>query len=115
MDDIAALTEQIRRFRDSRNWQKFHSPKDISVAITAEAGELLQHFVWKSSEESWDRAETKKAEIADEIADVAILLFELADNLELDLAAIMRAKLERNEVRYPVDKAYGSNLKYNEL
>jgi len=115
MTDIAALTERIRRFRDARDWQQFHSPKDLSVAITAEAEELLQHFVWKSSEESWDRAEAKKPEIADEIADVAILLFELADNLELDLATIMQAKLERNEVRYPVGKAYGSNLKYNEL
>jgi NTP pyrophosphatase (non-canonical NTP hydrolase) len=115
MTDIAALTERIRRFRDLRNWQKFHSPKDLAVAITAEAGELLQHFVWKSSEESWERAEHKKEELADEIADVAILLFELADNLQLDLATIMEAKLQRNEVRYPVEKSYGSNLKYNEL
>lgn len=115
MNDIAALTERIRRFRDARNWQQFHSPKDLAVAITAEAGELLQPFVWKSSEESWDRAEAKKMEIADEIADVAILLFELADNLELDLGTIMNAKLDRNELRYPADKSYGSNLKYNEL
>jgi NTP pyrophosphatase (non-canonical NTP hydrolase) len=115
MDEIASLTERIRRFRDARNWQQFHSPKDLAVAITAEAGELLQHFVWKSSEESWDRAEAKKAEIADEIADVAILLLELADNLQLDLGTIIHAKLDRNEVRYPVSKAFGSNLKYNEL
>ena len=115
MNDIAALTERIRRFRDLRNWEQFHSPKDLAVAITAEAGELLQHFVWKSSEESWERAEHKKEELADEIADVAILLFELADNLQLDLATIMEAKLERNAIRYPVEKAFGSNLKYNEL
>jgi NTP pyrophosphatase (non-canonical NTP hydrolase) len=115
MNDIAALTERIRRFRDLRNWQQFHSPKDLAVAITAEAGELLQHFVWKSSDESWERAEHMKEELADEIADVAILLFELADNLQLDLATIMEAKLERNAIRYPVEKAFGSNLKYNEL
>jgi len=115
MSDIASLTDRIRQFRDARNWMIYHNPKDLAVAITAEAGELLQHFVWKSTEESWERAEAKKPEIADEIADVAILLFELADNLGLDLAAEMRAKLERNELRYPVDKAYGSNLKYNEL
>jgi NTP pyrophosphatase (non-canonical NTP hydrolase) len=115
MNDIATLTEEIRRFRDARNWMIYHNPKDLAVAITAEAGELLQHFVWKSPEESWERAEAKKPEIADEIADVAILLFELADNLGLDLAAAMRAKLARNETRYPVDKAFGSNRKYDEL
>ena len=112
---IADLTDRIRNFRDARDWMQFHSPKDLSVAIIAEAGELLQHFVWKSPEESWQRGQEKKAEIADEIADVGILLFELADNLGLDLAAMMQAKLDRNEVRYPVEKAKGSNAKYNEF
>lgn len=112
---IAELTARIRAFRDARDWMQFHSPKDLSVAIIAEAGELLQHFVWKSPEESWQRAKLKEAEIADEIADVGILLFELADNLGLDLGAVMQAKLDRNEHRYPVEKARGSNAKYSEL
>lgn len=112
---IADLTARIRAFRDARDWMQFHSPKDLSVAIIAEAGELLQHFVWKSPEESWQRSEEKKPDIANEIADVAILLFELADNLGLDLGAEMLAKIDRNEVRYPVEKARGSNAKYNEL
>ena len=112
---IPELTARIRAFRDARDWLQFHSPKDMTVAIVAEAGELLQHFVWKSPEESWQRAEAKKPEIADEIADVGILLFELADNIGLDLAAEMNAKLARNEVRYPAEKARGSNAKYNEL
>lgn len=113
--DTQALTERILAFRDARDWQQFHSPKDLAVAITAEAGELLQHFVWKSPEESWERAEKYKAAIADEIADVGILLFELASNLKLDVAQVMMEKLERNESRYPVEKAKGNNLKYNEL
>ena len=112
---IADLTVRIRAFRDARDWLQFHSPKDLSVAIIAEAGELLQHFVWKSPEESWQRAEAKKQEIADEIADVGILLFELADNLGLDLASEMNAKITRNETRYPVATSRGSNAKYNEL
>ena len=112
---ISEITARICAFRDARDWMQFHSPKDLSVAIIAEAGELLQHFVWKSPEESWQRGEEKKAEIADEIADVGILLFELADNLGLDLGAMMQAKIDRNEVRYPVEKARGSNAKYNEL
>lgn len=112
---IAELTEKIRAFRDARDWQQFHSPKDLAVAIVAEAGELLQPFVWKSPEESREIASRKRVEIADEIADVGILLFELADQLGLDLAREMAAKLARNESRYPVEKARGSNLKYNEL
>ncbi|MFZ4599419.1 MAG: MazG-like family protein [Terrimicrobiaceae bacterium] len=92
---IESLTSEIREFRDARDWLRFHNPKELAVAITAEA----------------DRRE----EIASEMADVAILLFEMADNCGIDLAAAMRAKLAKNEERYPVAKARGSNLKYNEL
>ena len=112
---IDALTQRICAFRDARDWQQFHNPKDLAVAITAEAGELLQHFVWKSPDQSEQVAVAKKAEITDEIADVGILLFELAHNLNIPLAEAMQAKLERNELRYPADKARGNNLKYNEL
>ena len=112
---IEALTQRICAFRDARDWQQFHNPKDLAVAITAEAGELLQHFVWKSPDQSEQVAVAKKAEITDEIADVGILLFELAHNLNIPLAEAMQAKLERNELRYPADKARGNNLKYNEL
>lgn len=115
MNNIAELTARIRAFCAARDWQQFHSPKDMAVAIAAEAGELLQHFVWKSPEQSEQVAVEKRAAIADEIADVGILLFELASNLGLDLGAEMLAKVERNEQRYPVEKARGSNLKYNEL
>lgn len=112
---IAALTSEIRVFRDARDWRQFHNPKELAVAITAEAGELLQHFVWQNPEQSERRVVDRRAEIESEIADVAILLFELADNCGIDLAVAMRAKLARNEERYPVDKARGSNRKYNEL
>jgi dCTP diphosphatase len=113
--DIPSITEKIRAFRDARDWKQFHSPKDMAVAIVAEAGELLQHFVWKSSEESWRRAEDKKTEVTDEIADVGMLLFELADNLGIDLGAAILAKLDRNERRYPAELSRGNNLKHNEL
>jgi NTP pyrophosphatase (non-canonical NTP hydrolase) len=114
-DPIRELTMQIRAFREARDWKQFHGPKELAVAIAAEAGELLQHFVWQSPEQSEIRARERREAIAGEIADVGILLFELADNLGLDLAESMRAKLARNELRYPVDKARGSNKKYNEL
>ena len=114
-DTIEALTAEIRAFRDARDWLQFHNPKELAVAIAAEAGELLQHFVWQDHAQSEHRVAERRHEIADEIADVAILLFELADNAGIDLAAAMRAKLARNEKRYPVDRAKGSNAKYNEL
>lgn len=114
-DRIAELTAEIRAFRDARDWRQFHSPKELALAIAAEAGELLQPFVWQQPAQADQRARDRRDEIADEIADVAILLFELADTLDLDLAAVMRAKLARNELRYPVAKARGSNRKYDEL
>ncbi len=112
---IESLTAEIRAFRDARDWKQFHNPKELAVAITAEAGELLQHFVWQSPEQSDQRVAQRKEEIASEMADIAILLFELADNCAVSLPEAIRAKLARNETRYPVDKAKGSNKKYNEL
>lgn len=114
-DSISRITSRIREFRDARDWQQFHAPKELAVAIAAEAGELLQHFVWQSPEQSHQRAVDRKEEIASEIADVSILLFELADNLGIPLGQAILAKIDRNEERYPVSKAKGSNKKYNEL
>lgn len=112
---IEEITARICAFRDARNWMQFHNPKDLAVAIAAEAGELMQHFVWKTPEQTPQVVIDKRTEITDEIADVAILLFELAHNLDIPLAQAMQAKLDRNEKRYPVEKAKGNNLKYNEL
>ena len=114
-ETIENITASIRAFRDARDWKQFHNPKEMAVGIAAEAGELLQHFVWQSPAQSEQRARDRRDEIASEIADVGILLFELADNLQIDLAQAIRDKLAMNEVRYPVEKARGSNKKYNEL
>ena len=114
-DSIQQLTREICAFRDARDWAQFHNPKEMAVAITAEAGELLQHFVWQNAEQSLSRVAERRDELASEMADVAILLFEMANDCGVDLAEAMRQKLARNEQRYPVDKARGSNRKYNEL
>ena len=114
-DSIAALTAQIQTFVDAREWRKFHNAKDLSVAIAAEAGELMQHFVWQQADQIEARVENHRDEIASEIADVAILLFELADNLGFKLGDVMEAKIANNDVRYPVEKSRGNNLKYSEL
>ncbi|MES2923785.1 MAG: nucleotide pyrophosphohydrolase [Verrucomicrobiota bacterium] len=114
-DSIAELTAQIQTFVDARDWRKFHNAKDLAVAIAAEAGELMQHFVWQQEEQIEKRLENHREEIASEIADVAILLFEFADNLGMNLGDVMQAKIARNDVRYPVEKSRGNNLKYSEL
>ena len=115
MDSIAAITERIRQFRDERDWLQFHNPKDLSAAIAIEAAELQEVFLWKSPAEI-DRALEEKGEaIADEIADIAVYLFELADNLGLELGEEIERKMAKNAAKYPVEKARGSNKKYNEL
>jgi NTP pyrophosphatase (non-canonical NTP hydrolase) len=114
-DSISSLTARIQDFVDAREWRQFHNPKDLSVAIAAEAGELMQHFVWQQPDQIDARLERNRDEIASEIADVAILLFEFADNLGLKLGDVMAEKIARNEQRYPVAKSRGNNLKYSEL
>lgn len=114
-DSIHDLTARIQAFVDARDWRQFHNPKDLAVAIAAEAGELMQHFVWQQQGQIDERVRDRRDEIASEIADVGILLFELADNLGLDLGDVMAAKMARNEERYPVHKAKGNNRKYSEL
>jgi dCTP diphosphatase len=114
-DSIAELTSRIQEFVDARDWRKFHNAKDLSVAIAAEAGELMQHFVWQQEDQITARVEARRGEIASEIADVGILLFELADNLGFKLGEVMEAKIANNNVRYPVGKSRGNNLKYSEL
>jgi dCTP diphosphatase len=114
-DRISELTAEIRSFCDARDWGQFHSPKDMAIAIAAEAGELLQHFVWQTPEQSEARALARRDEIAGELADIGILLFEMAGSLGINLADAMRDKLAVNALRYPVEKARGSNRKYNEL
>ena len=104
-DSIAALTAEIQNFVDAREWRKYHNPKDLSVAIAAEAGELMRHFVWQQEDQIAQRVAARRDEIASEIADVGILLFELADNLGLSLGAVMAAKIANNDVRYPVEKS----------
>ena len=112
---IEEITSQIRAFRDERDWKQFHNPKEMAVAIAVEAGELLEHFTWKTATQSEQCAKEKRNEIAEEMADVAILLFEMADNIGTDLSAAIQAKLTRNALKYPVQKSRGSNRKYNEL
>ena len=114
MQDLNNITAQIREFRDKRDWAQFHNPKDMAIAISLEAGELLEHFLWKDPEEVDARVESHKEEITEEIADIAIYLVELTDNLGIDLLAAMEDKIAKNDAKYPVALAKGSAKKYTE-
>lgn len=115
MSDLKEILEKIRRFRDDRDWMQFHDPKNMAVSIIIEASELLEHFQWKRKEEVEKYTKENKEEIQDEIADIALYLFELADNLEIDLLDAMKNKIIKNEKKYPVEKARGRHTKYNKL
>ena len=111
LKDIAA---KIREFRDERDWAQFHNPKDMAIAISIEASELLEHFLWKNPEEVENRIEAKRGEIESEIADIGIYLTELADNLGIDLLAAMEKKIAVNAAKYPAKQVKGSSKKYSE-
>lgn len=106
------LMNRINQFRDDRDWRKFHNEKDLAISISLEASELLELFQWKNSEEV---VESSLEEIKEELADVFIYSFMMADNLNLDVEEIIKSKLDLNEQKYPVEKSRGSNKKYNEL
>jgi dCTP diphosphatase len=112
MEEVLAA---IRKFRDERDWLKFHDPQNLAASVAIEAAELLEEFQWKDREASWRHAEQNREAVADEIADVAIYLFELADILKIDVGHAILAKLEKNAVKYPVDKSRGKSTKYDKL
>ncbi len=94
---------------------QFHDPKNMSISIIIEAAELLEHFQWKSNEEVEEYLKNNREKIQNEIADIAMYLFEMADNLNIDLLEAMNAKLKKNAEKYPVAKAKGKHTKYNKL
>ncbi|MCQ6267581.1 nucleotide pyrophosphohydrolase [Fictibacillus sp. WQ 8-8] len=93
------LIDEIRKFRDERNWGPHHNPKDLSLSISLEAAELLENFQWKESQEAVDE---NLEDIKDELADVIIYSLQLADRLDVDVNEIVRNKMEKNAVKYPV-------------
>ena len=115
MTELESLREQLREFAAARDWDQFHSPKNLAMALSAEAGELLEVFQWLTEEQSRSLEAAARAAASEEIADVLIYLVRLADKLGIDPVAAARAKLVENARKYPVDKARGSARKYNEL
>ena len=114
-DPLLDLREQLRRFAAERDWDQFHSPKNLATALSVEAAELLEHFQWLSEDGSKNLAEEKLEKVREELADVFLYLLRLADKLDVDLLDSAARKIKMNAQKYPIDKARGSNKKYTDL
>lgn len=115
MTDLDQLRTRLRRFSAARDWDQFHSPKNLTMALSVEVAELVEHFQWLTQDESKTLSEDKLAEVRMELADVLIYLVRLADKLDIDLVEAAAAKMSSNEERYPVDQAKGNARKYTEF
>lgn len=115
MNELHQLRDQLRTFAAEREWDQFHSPKNLAMALSVEASELLEHFQWKSETESANLTREERQAVAHEAADVLLYLIRIADKLGIDLIEAAQGKMVLNAEKYPVEKARGSNRKYDEL
>lgn len=114
---VAELKTRVLAFARERDWEQFHAPKNLSMALAAEAGELMEHFLWSTPEASRAVVDdpAKRAKIGEELADVVIYALEFANVTGIDLAAVIESKMQANAAKYPVHKAKGRAEKYTEL
>ncbi|WP_438970507.1 nucleotide pyrophosphohydrolase [Methylophaga sp.] len=109
------ILEQLIAFRKERDWEQFHTPKDIAISLSIEAAELLEWFQWRSHDEVSQMLESDKREhLEEEIADVAVYLSYLCHDLDIDLNEVVKKKMTKNAVKYPKDRVKGRADKYNE-
>ena len=114
-DSLRDLAQQLDRFAKDRDWQQFHSPKNLASALVVEAGELLEHFQWLTEAQSRALTPEKRDAVGAEVADVLLYLIQLTTALGVDPIVAAQAKLQLNELKYPVDLARGTSKKYDEL
>jgi len=115
MRNLEELKLQLRQFAEERDWDQFHSPKNLSMALSVEAAEIVEHFQWLTEEQSKNLSQDKLEKVGNELADTFIYLIRLADKLGIDLLAATENKIEINQGKYPVGKAKGNAKKYTEL
>jgi len=115
IDSLHRLRDALREFAAEREWDQFHSPRNLATALAVEAAELLEPFQWLTDEQSRALPPEVRSAVEEELADVLLYLIRLADRLDVDLERAARSKIERNAVKYPVDKARGSSRKYSDL
>ncbi len=113
--DLNTLKQRLRDFADTRDWNQFHSPKNLSMALSVEAAELVEHFQWLTEEQSKNLPQDKLTEVASELADTLLYLVRLADKLDIDLLTAAQNKIELNGQKYPVEKSRGNAKKYTEF
>ena len=109
MKENEEIIEALLKFRNERDWEQFHNPKDLALAINVEAGELLELFLWKNPDEA------NKEKVKEELADIFAYAYLLADKFQFDIKDIVMEKIKKNGEKYPVDKSKGNAKKYNEL
>ncbi len=107
MTNLETLRQRLAEFAAMRDWDQFHSPKNLAMALIAESAELVEHFQWLSEEQSRHLSPEKKQAVSHELADVLIYLIRIADKLDIDLITAAEAKIQINETRYPVDLVKG--------
>ncbi|WDV44508.1 nucleotide pyrophosphohydrolase [Clostridiaceae bacterium M8S5] len=114
--NIDEIVSEIINFRDARDWKQFHNPKDLAISLNIEAGELLECFQWKNSDEVNELINSKdKKKVEDEIADVGIYLLLLCNELNVSIDEVIKNKLSKNKEKYPINKSKGIATKYTEL
>lgn len=114
-DDLQSLTQAIRHFVRERDWEKFHSPKNLAMALGVEVAELQEHFLWLTEAESRELPPEKHSEVEDEIGDILVYLLRLCDVLEIDPIRSASRKMIKNGAKYPIDKARGNAKKYTDF
>jgi NTP pyrophosphatase (non-canonical NTP hydrolase) len=114
-DALTHLREQLAAFADARDWDQFHNPKNLAMALTGEVGELVEHFQWLTPDEAANLPPATRDAVALECADVLLFLLRLTDKLGIDLAAAAEKKLKLNALKYPVEKSRGKATKYDKL
>ena len=112
--DLLMLRDKLRAFAEARDWDQFHSPKNLNMALMVEVAELMEHFQWLTEEQSGNLDAAKKAVVAEELADILLYLIRLSDKLGVDLSEAALHKLEKNAAKYPAEKVRGSSKKYSE-
>lgn len=114
-DDLRLIINEVIKFRDDRDWLQFHDPKNLSQAISIEAAELQEIFLWKSTEESKSLPPDELQRVKNELADIFIFMIYLCNHFEVNLLEAVQKKLQKNKTKYPVEKSKGSSKKYTEL
>ena len=115
MADLESIQEKIISFRNERDWAQFHDPKNLAEALSIEAGELLESFLWKTTEQSRNLSPEELKNVKEELADIFIFLTYLSEEYKIDLFKEVENKIAQNAAKYPVEKARGSNRKYTAL